>query len=41
MSLGELQRHFDAVVLAYGADDDRKLGIPGEDIPEYYLHALS
>ena len=33
VSLGELQRHFDAVVLAYGADDDRKLGIPGEDIP--------
>ena len=33
VSLPELRGAFDAVVLAYGADDDRKLGIPGEDLP--------
>ncbi|WP_223216397.1 FAD-dependent oxidoreductase [Rhizobium mesosinicum] len=29
----ELCDHYDAVLLAIGASDDRKLGIPGEDLP--------
>jgi len=29
----ELQRHYDAVVYAYGAATDRHLGIPGEQLP--------
>jgi ferredoxin--NADP+ reductase len=29
----DLQRHYDAVVYAVGADADRPLGIPGEDLP--------
>ncbi|XP_041363674.1 NADPH:adrenodoxin oxidoreductase, mitochondrial-like [Gigantopelta aegis] len=33
ITIGELQRAYTAVVLAYGADEDRKLGIPGEDLP--------
>ncbi|HBR14320.1 MAG TPA: NADP oxidoreductase [Candidatus Omnitrophica bacterium] len=33
ISLGELKRFFDAVILAYGAETDKKLGIPGEDLP--------
>jgi len=32
VSLEELQERFDAVVLAYGADSDRALGIPGEEL---------
>ena len=31
VSLAELEGMYDAVVLAYGAPHDRKLGIPGED----------
>ncbi len=27
-----LRRHFDVVILAYGAETDRRLGIPGEDL---------
>ena len=30
LSLAELQRHYNAVVLAYGAECDRPLGVPGE-----------
>ncbi|MEO8557851.1 MAG: FAD-dependent oxidoreductase, partial [Rhodospirillales bacterium] len=33
ISLEELRRHYDAVVLATGATQDRKLGIAGEDLP--------
>lgn len=29
----ELMRHYDAVVYAHGAQSDRSLGIPGEDLP--------
>ena len=29
--LGSLLRHYDAVVFAYGASRDRRLGVPGED----------
>lgn len=32
-SVDELRRHYDAVVFANGAETDRKLGIPGEDLP--------
>ncbi|KAI9277758.1 hypothetical protein BY458DRAFT_503985 [Sporodiniella umbellata] len=32
LGIKELQDHFDAVLLAYGASEDRKMDIPGEDI---------
>ena len=32
LCLNELTRHFDAVVLAYGCQEDRKMNIPGEDL---------
>ena len=32
LDLVDLHRHFDAVVFAYGAARDRRLGIPGEDL---------
>ena len=32
ISVKDLKRFFDAVILSYGAEDDRKLGIPGEDL---------
>src|SRR5689334_11153393 len=33
VSVGELLEYYDAVILATGAPHDRKLGIPGEDLP--------
>jgi ferredoxin--NADP+ reductase len=33
VTVDELLDHYDAVVLAIGAPHDRKLGIPGEDLP--------
>ena len=33
LSVLQLRRSYDAVVLAYGAATDRKLGVPGEDLP--------
>lgn len=33
LSLAELRRHYSAVVLCYGAESDRRLGVPGEDLP--------
>jgi ferredoxin--NADP+ reductase len=33
VSVGELLEHYDAVILAIGAPHDRKLGIPGENLP--------
>ncbi|HEV2677926.1 MAG TPA: FAD-dependent oxidoreductase, partial [Aliidongia sp.] len=33
VTLGELEALYDAVVIATGAPDDRRLGIPGEDLP--------
>ena len=36
VSVAELQAHYDAVVLAYGAEDDRHLGVPGEDLPNVH-----
>jgi len=32
VTIDELRRYYDAVILAYGAETDRKLGIPGEDL---------
>jgi len=32
LTVPELESMFDAVVLAYGAEDDRRLGVPGEDL---------
>jgi NADPH-dependent glutamate synthase beta subunit-like oxidoreductase len=34
LSIAELLEYYDAVVLAIGAPNDRKLGIPGEELPE-------
>ncbi|MFP6736927.1 MAG: FAD-dependent oxidoreductase [Rhodospirillales bacterium] len=36
LSIGELQDNYDAVVLATGSYNDRRLGIPGEDLPGVY-----
>ncbi len=36
ISIDELRGRFDAVVLATGAEQDRALGIPGEDLPGVY-----
>src|SRR3954452_12782860 len=33
VSVAELLDHYDAVILAIGAPHDRKLGIPGEELP--------
>src|SRR5690348_9569671 len=33
VSVAELLHHYDAVILATGAPHDRKLGIPGEELP--------
>jgi ferredoxin--NADP+ reductase len=33
LSHADLMRHYDAVVYAYGAQADRRMGIPGEDLP--------
>ncbi len=33
LSIAELQEHYDAVVLATGAPNDRSLGIKGDDLP--------
>ena len=33
VSVDELLEHYDTVILAIGAPHDRKLGIPGEDLP--------
>ena len=36
LSITELKEQYDAVVLATGSYNDRKLGIPGEDLPGVY-----
>lgn len=33
LSHAQLMEHYDAVVYAYGAQADRRMGIPGEDLP--------
>ncbi len=36
LMLEDLQRHYDQIVLAVGAQSDRRLGIPGEDLPNSF-----
>jgi adrenodoxin-NADP+ reductase len=36
VSLAQLRPYYHAIVMAYGAEDDRLLGIPGEDLPGVY-----
>lgn len=36
VSIEELRRYYDAVIFAYGAETDRRLGVPGEDLPGSY-----
>jgi ferredoxin--NADP+ reductase len=36
LSVAELHRFYDAVIFASGAQTDRRLGIPGEDLPGSY-----
>lgn len=33
IDIGDLHRHYDGVIFAQGASVDRRLGIPGEDLP--------
>ena len=33
LTVDELRRHYDAVILSTGAETDRRLSIPGEDLP--------
>jgi ferredoxin--NADP+ reductase len=33
LTVEELRRHYDAVLYAFGASGDRRLGIPGEELP--------
>lgn len=33
VALAEMKPHYDALLFSYGASEDRKLGIPGEDLP--------
>jgi ferredoxin--NADP+ reductase len=36
VSLDELRQHYDAIILSYGAETDRSLGIEGEQLPGSY-----
>lgn len=36
ISIDDLRAHYDAILLAYGAETDRRLGVPGEDLPGSY-----
>lgn len=36
LSIEELRQHYDAVIFTCGAETDRKMGIPGEDLPGSY-----
>ncbi|XP_031556284.1 NADPH:adrenodoxin oxidoreductase, mitochondrial-like [Actinia tenebrosa] len=36
VKVSDLQQAYDSVVLCYGAEDDRRLGIPGEDLHGVY-----
>ncbi|CAG13365.1 unnamed protein product, partial [Tetraodon nigroviridis] len=36
VSLGELRQAYHAVVLSYGAEDNRRMGVPGEDLAGVY-----
>lgn len=36
VSVDELKKFYDAIIFTYGAETDRKLGVPGEDLPGSY-----
>lgn len=36
IELSKMKPHYDAILFSYGASEDRKLGIPGEDMPGVY-----
>ncbi|CAI6330775.1 unnamed protein product [Periconia digitata] len=36
LHLRDMKPHYDAILFSYGASEDRKLGIPGEDLPGVY-----
>ncbi|KAF1850750.1 NADPH:adrenodoxin oxidoreductase mitochondrial precursor [Cucurbitaria berberidis CBS 394.84] len=36
IDLSTMKPHYDAMLFSYGASEDRKLGIPGEDLPGVY-----
>lgn len=36
IDLAKMKPHYDAILFSYGASYDRKLGIPGEDLPGVY-----
>ncbi|CBX99075.1 hypothetical protein LEMA_P083140.1 [Plenodomus lingam JN3] len=36
VELTQMRPHYDAMLFSYGASEDRKLGIPGEDLPGVY-----
>ncbi|CAO2653746.1 Nn.00g031570.m01.CDS01 [Neocucurbitaria sp. VM-36] len=36
IELARLKPHYDAILFSYGASEDRKLGIPGEELPGVY-----
>ena len=36
ISIAEMREHFDVIILAFGAQTDRSLGIPGEDLARSY-----
>jgi adrenodoxin-NADP+ reductase len=36
IELAQMKPHYDAILFAYGASEDRQLGIPGEDLPGIY-----
>jgi adrenodoxin-NADP+ reductase len=36
VELAKMKPHYDAILFSYGADEDRQLGIPGEDLPGVY-----
>ncbi|MBI1371895.1 MAG: NADP oxidoreductase [Phycisphaera sp.] len=36
LTIAELEKHFDAIIFAFGAETDRKLNIPGIELPRSY-----
>lgn len=36
IAIDDLRAHYDAILLAHGAETDRRLGVPGEDLPGSY-----
>ena len=36
VGLAEMKPHYDAILFSYGASEDKRLGLPGEDLPGVY-----